>query len=271
VGIARDVIRALKENDNARVYGFANGRDIAAEPDLIDVLREWLRVGYPVGNHSYSHIDLNSVNAKAYIADIEKMDGLLQTLSPVSPLILQRRVYRYPYLDEGDTLEKRNAVRDYLFIHGYRIAEVSIDYYDWAWNAAYSRCIAQHDDKSIAWLKAKIVDAAERSLYASRAVAEEEFGRDISHILLVHVGAFDAMMLGTILKDFRARGVRFISLDDALADPVYKMNPNFAYKIGLTFPEQIAAARGLNIEKLEDTPYTLERLKGVCNEPQPKK
>lgn len=32
---------------------------------------------------------------------------------------------RYPYLAEGDTLEKRNTIRSYLFKNGYRIAEVT--------------------------------------------------------------------------------------------------------------------------------------------------
>ena len=268
--ITRGVLRALKGNGLTQVYGFANGLSIDGESDLIDVLKEWLKAGYPVGNHSYSHADLDKVTAPEYIADIERMDVLLKTLSPVSPLIRQRHVYRYPYLDEGDTLEKRDAVRSYLFKNGYRIAEVTVDYYDWAWNAAYTQCLAQHDQKSITWLKAHVVDSAERNLRTSRTLSRQLFGRDIPEILLVHVGAFDAIMLDKILGDFRAHGVKFVTFDEALTDPAYKVNPNFAFKIGLTFLEQVAAARGLDIGDLESTPYTLERLREICKQgPRP--
>ena len=85
---------------------------------------------------------------------------------------------------------------------------------DWAWNDAYTRCVVQHDQPSIAWLKAHIMAEAERSVRASSSLAKLLFGHDIAHILLIHVGAFDALMLDSILKDFRARGVTFVTLDE---------------------------------------------------------
>lgn len=262
--MTRGVLKALKANGLTQVYGFANGLDIGNEPDLIDVLKEWLKAGYPLGNHTYSHADLDKVTAQDYIADIKKMDVLLKTLSPVSPLIAQRYVYRYPYLHEGDTLKKRDAVRNFLFKHGYRIAEVTIDYEDWAWNNAYTRCATQHDEKSIAWLKGHVVEAAESRLRASKEVSELLFRRDIAQILLVHDGAFNAVMLDTILKDFRAKGVELIALDQALADPAYEISPNRAFNGGRTFLEEIAEARDVNIDRFEDVSYTVETLNAVC-------
>ena len=52
---------------------------------------------------------------------------------------------RYPFLHEGDTLEKRRAVRAWLFAHGYKVAEVSMDFEDYLWNEPYARCMAKHD------------------------------------------------------------------------------------------------------------------------------
>lgn len=264
--IVRGVLKALKDNGVPQAYGFANGYDIGAEPDLIDVLKEWLKAGYPLGNHTYSHADLDKVTAQAYITDIEKMDRLLQTLTSVSPLIEERHVFRYPYLREGYPLEKRDAVRTYLFNIGYTIAEVTVDYEDWAWTNAYARCLIQQDEKSIAWLKGHIVDAAEYRLRASKTVSQILFHRDIPQILLVHDGAFDAVMLDTIMKDFRSKGVTFITLDEALADPAYKIDPNRAFNGGRTFLEQIAEARNVNIEKFDNVTYAPDRLETVCRQ-----
>jgi len=265
--IARGVLRALKNNGIRQAYAFANGTDIADEPELIDVPKMWLKAGYPVGNHTFSHRNINEITADDYINDISRMDRLLQTLLPVSPLIERRRVFRYPFLDEGATPEKRDAVRGYLFHNQYKIAQVTIDYNDWAWNDAYTRCVMQHDQESIAWLKAHIVKDAEHSVRASNALAKLLFGRDIAHILLLHVGVFDAVMLDTILKDFRADGATFITLDEALTDPIYQIDPRYLYEGGRGFLEQLVEARHVTTGgELGEAPYSVARLGQVCNQ-----
>ena len=40
--------------------------------------------------------------------------------------------FRYPYLHEGDTLEKRHAVIKYLQEYNYKVAEVTLDFEDYA-------------------------------------------------------------------------------------------------------------------------------------------
>jgi peptidoglycan-N-acetylglucosamine deacetylase len=265
LAIARGVIGALKRSAVAQPYGFTIGSLIAADPGLAAVLQEWLKAGYPLGNHTFNHTDLNQVTTGEYIADIEKLDQLLQPLSPVSPLIDRRYVFRYPFLNEGDTLEKRNAIRTYLSDHGYRIAPVTIDYYDWAWNSAYSRCTAQHNQKAIAQLKVDVLDAADRALKNARAVARLLFDRDVPHILLIHINAFESLMLEAILKHLRAQGVEFITLDEALQDPVYQIDPNPPYNMGLTFLGKVASARNVDISPLAEIPYTIQSLAAICN------
>ena len=262
--IARNVIAALKSNGVRHVYGFVNGYSLQYSPDGIEILKGWLRAGNPLGNHTFNHSDLNQVTVETYIADIERLDRLLLTLAPVSPLIRDRRVFRYPYLAEGDTLAKRDAIRSYLAAHGYKIAEVTIDYQDWAWNAAYIRCRSQHDERSIGWLQQHLVDSADRHLRGARGLAQRLFGRDIAQILLIHIGAFDALTLNGLLNHWRARGVKFVTLERALRDPAYQLNPNLPLDRGLTFLEAAAAARRVDITPFSDQLFPVENLNKVC-------
>jgi peptidoglycan/xylan/chitin deacetylase (PgdA/CDA1 family) len=265
--IARGVLRALKNNGIPQAYAFANGYDIADEPGLIEVPKLWLRAGYPLGNHTFSHRNINEIAAADYIGDIDKMDRLIETLKPVSPLVERRRVFRYPFLDEGATLEKRDAVRRHLAEQGYQIAQVTMDYNDWAWNDAYTRCVMKHDQESIAWLKTGVMQEAERSLQGSAALAKRLFGHDIPHILLIHVGAFDALMLDAIFKRFQAQGATFVPLDEAIADPVYRTDPKYAYEGGRGFLEQLVEARRADTEGLLREPlYPVARLADVCKQ-----
>ena len=261
--ITSAVVGALKANAAPGVYGFANAYGLAAKPTEITIYEYWLQAGYPLGNHTYDHLNLDEVTAPAFNANIAKLDLLLDTLSPVSPLIEHRRVFRYPYLAEGDTLAKRDTVREYLKTNGYRIAEVTTDYNDWAWNAAYVRCSRLHDAKSIEWLKERIIISAEETVKAESGLALKLFGRNIDQIVLTHDCALEAVMLGKTLARLRSDGVILISLDEALRDSAYQINPNITTEGGRSFLKQIAESRHMDNDAF-DTTYTVEKLNAVC-------
>jgi peptidoglycan/xylan/chitin deacetylase (PgdA/CDA1 family) len=254
----------LHDNGITQAYGFANGYMEKFEPGVDLVLKQWLEAGYPLGNHTYDHLDLDKVSAQAYIANIARLDQLLQTVAPGQPLLRSRHVFRYPFLAEGDTLEKRDAVRSYLFRNGYRIAEVTADYNDWAWDDAYVRCAKQSDKESMAWLENHIIPDAEWHLHGSAGMAETLFQRNVPQILMVHVGVFDAVILNKVLKDLRAHNVKFITLDEALSDPVYKINPNRGFAGGETFFKEIADARHVDVAKYIIGNYPVQMLNAVC-------
>jgi peptidoglycan-N-acetylglucosamine deacetylase len=267
--ISRDIIKALKDNGAAGAYGFTNGTFMEDNPGEIDILKLWLASGYALGNHTYHHYDLTTTSARDFVADIARQDRLLRRLSNYSPLIKYRYVFRYPYLDEGNTFAKRDTVRAYLVKHGYRIGQVTTDYFDWAWTDAFARCTRQHNAQQIAWLKQNIIVSADRHLRGSQAAAKFLFQHDIPHILLIHVGVFDAIMLDTILKHWRAEGVRFVTLDQALADPVYAINPNVVWSDGRDFLSQIAMSRKTDIDRFFDTEFTIDNLNRICPEKTP--
>jgi peptidoglycan/xylan/chitin deacetylase (PgdA/CDA1 family) len=261
--INRDLRGALKDN-GVPAQAFVTTSGFGLNPAALEILKDWLKAAFPLGNHTYSHLDLDTVSAAAYIADIDKLDALLLTLAPVSPLIEKRRVFRFPYLSEGEPLAKRDAVRAHLAANGYRIAEVTIDYSDWAWNDVYRRCAAVHDETSMKWLRGNIGYSAARYVRHSRAFARALFSRDIKQILLIHAGALEADTLAATLKGLRAKGVKFISLEEALEDPVYQINPNVAYAGGETFLTQVASTRKINIDRFADHKYTLHLLNRFC-------
>jgi len=60
--------------------------------------------------------------------------GLRPTLRP-NDLPGAWKFFRFPFLHEGDSYEKRNAVRQYLHERKYQLAPVTIDSNDWAWTA----------------------------------------------------------------------------------------------------------------------------------------
>jgi hypothetical protein len=55
---------------------------------------------------------------------------------------------RYPYLNEGDTFEKHREVHTWFKTNHYRVAEVTMDFEDWAWNEPYARCFVKNDRRA---------------------------------------------------------------------------------------------------------------------------
>ena len=151
--IAAEMIAALQAGGSPPAYGFTNGTPLEWDPAAGDVLRMWHDAGYLLANHTYSHLDLAQVSAETFIGDIERMDRALTPWASAS----SEKLFRYPYLSEGDTRAKRRSVRQYLKQAGYRIAPVTVDYNDWAWSAAYTRCSLAHDDAAMRQLQDQVV------------------------------------------------------------------------------------------------------------------
>ena len=110
--------------------------------------------------------------------------------------------FRYPFLWEGDTLEKRHAVRSYLQKNNYQIAQVSLDFEDYLWNAPYARCVDKQDDKAIDSLRESYLSTADQFITVFRDVTHTLYGRDIPYVLLLHIGAFDARCCRNLLAYF---------------------------------------------------------------------
>ena len=263
VDVANQMIRVFKKHHIKGVYGFINANKIEKEKTNYEVLTNWVQSGNYLGNHTFSHSDLTQVNPDSYINDIEKNESYLKQVMTDNDY----KYFRYPYLAEGSTLEKRDTIRNYLFKHQYKIAEVTTDFFDYEWNPAYIRCLKNKDNKAINWLKKSYIEQALNALTISHELSKMMFHRDIKNILLIHLNAFDVKMLDKLLTEYERRGVKFISLDNALQDDVYQINPNVVSDRTYTFLNQIRLSRKLKNPLLVQQLYNSlpeDKLNQIC-------
>jgi len=93
--------------------------------------------------------------------------------------------FHFPYLHEGDTPEKRTSVARFLADHGYRVAEVTMSFDDWAYNDPYARCAAKNDLAAIERMKQSYLRRAAQSVSAAQEAARLVYGHDIAHVMRV--------------------------------------------------------------------------------------
>lgn len=253
--VAQRIIAALKVADVRGVYGFVNGAQLQNEPASAAVLRAWRAAGFPLGNHTWTHLNLDTEPLGTWEADVVAGESLLAAEMGAGDW----RWLRFPYLAEGGALRKRQESRAFLAGRGYRIAQVTMSFGDYAYNEPYARCLARGDDASVARLESAYLQGARDEVTRVRGMSRALFGRDIPYVLLMHIGAFDARMMPRLLDLYRRGGFRFVSLPQAQSDPFYRPDID----LGDAAPDTLEAAmagRGLHPPPAGD----LSWLDAVC-------
>lgn len=255
VGVTARIIAALADA-RAPAMGFINGVQTEREPDSTAALAVWRAAGQPLANHTWSHMRLDDHSVAEFEADVARNEPMLRRLMGDEDW----RWLRYPYLAEGKTAEQHAEARRMLARRGYRVAGVTLDFGDWAYNDPYARCVAKGDEAAIAALEARYMAAAEASLAYARRLSTAAVGREIPLVLLMHAGAFDARMMPRLLAFYRSEGVRFVTLETATRDAFYAPDVKPSGETPTTL-ENAAKAKGV---KVPAQGWSVAGLEKVC-------
>jgi len=239
------LLAALTRNGIPAI-GFVNESklrtDGQTDPRRVALLGQWLDAGFELGNHTFSHVDFHSTPLDEY--EREVLDG-----EEVTKRLLQEhgkriRYFRHPLLHAGRSASERQRFEGFLKQHGYTVAPITIDNYDYVFAAAYDRAGARPD----AAAQKAIADAYISYMEAVTAYYEQQsiaiVGREVRQTLLIHASALNASTLDRLASMFRARGYRFISLDRALEDPAYRHRDGYYGPAGITWLHRWAIADG---------------------------
>jgi peptidoglycan-N-acetylglucosamine deacetylase len=253
----KHVLEILKKHHVPPVYGFINAVRLEGNTDGAEALRLWA-AQEPVGNHTYSHMDLEKNTPEAFEREIVENEPVLELLDPKGGW----HWLRYPYLHEGDTVEKRRAVRAYLKARGYRIAEVTLDWEDYLWNFAYGNCLAKGDTKPLDWLRSSYLSTASTFLDLGRAQAKLIYGHDINYVLLMHLGAYSSTILPDALGLLKKKGFKLVTLEEAESDPAYQGDPDVGLHDAGTLLDQWMQVKQIKYPEHADKPY--KEIENVC-------
>lgn len=235
------------------VIGFVNqGRAAEMGPaGLRGILNLWLDSGADLGNHSYSHLNINTVPLEEYTADIIKGEPILRAALKAHGKKLV--FYRHPYLFTGPTPEIKKAMQAFLEQHGYRIAPVTLDDSDYEFAALYTK--PGYKDR----VRREYVPYMESvvSFFEERSV--EVVGREFPQILLIHASQLNADQMPNLLAMFRRRGYTFVSLEHALADPAYAMPEEYAGTGGFSWIHRWSKTKGMQPRGEPDPPDWVEK------------
>ncbi|WP_374029494.1 polysaccharide deacetylase family protein [Bdellovibrio bacteriovorus] len=184
------------------------------------LLREWNPAGHFLGNHTTNHRKFGAnVTADEEIKDIQSCEEQLKAEKGFE------KIFRYPMLAEGDTPEKRDAVRDWLKKNDYRFGHVTIDASDWYIDQRLREKIKSDPNFDLSKFKDFYLQHMwDRAQYYND-LSKKVLGREVKHTILVHYNLLNALFLDDLITMFKHKGWKIVDAKKAFQDPVFQMLP----------------------------------------------
>lgn len=238
------LLASLKQT-GVPAIGFVNDGKLYEHETLrqerIDMLDKWLDAGFELGNHTAWHSDLHATGLRAFELDILAGERHLRPL--LAKRGLQPHWFRHPFLRTGRSQEDKNTITDFLAKHGYRTAPVTVNSSEWIYALAYRNAMANGNDPvKLARLRNeyRVYMLAKLDYYERRS--NELLGYRVPQILMVHANELNADSLADLVTAIRSRGYRFVTLDEAVADPAYLRPDGYFGELGTSWIHRWARA-----------------------------
>jgi peptidoglycan/xylan/chitin deacetylase (PgdA/CDA1 family) len=220
-GIERNsaILETLRSH-SVRATLFVKGSNIQTDVGK-QLLQAWNDAGHTIGNHTYSHPYYNSskITAEAFGQDIIRCEELLTGFERF------QKIFRFPYLKEGETAIKRDAVRGFLSQRSYRVGHVTIDASDWAIDDRLTKRLAKDPSANLnPYREFYLSHMWDRAVYYDD-LASKVVGRPVKHTILTHFNLLNALFLADLVDMFRRNGWQVIDADAAFTDAVFSSQP----------------------------------------------
>ncbi len=222
-------------------------------PDGTAILKNWIKHGFDLGNHTYSHPDINNLS----IDQIE--DEIMRGESGIAPLMQEAgrttRFFRFPMDHTGDTKAKHDALAAFLAQHGYRSALCTIDSSDYIFNSAYVKMLAKKDAPSQERLRHDYLAYTSVEIDYYAGLNKQVFGYEPPEVMVLHDNRLNADLIDQVLAIFEQKSYKFVSLDAAQSDPAYQTADTDVTRFGPMWGYRWARERGVKVNgSLETEP-----------------
>lgn len=249
------ILNALSKHDLQAVF-FVTGFNKTDQKGQY-LLKSWNDAGHLIGNHTYSHPNFN--NALAGIEEFR--EEFIGTDTIINQLDNYVKLFRFPYLKEGDTPEEVESIRSFLKDQGYKNGYVTVDASDWYIDSRLRKHLGTNPDASIDPFREFYLEHLLARANYYEKLSYEMTGRHINHTILLHHNLTSALFLDDLINMFKSKGWKVISADQAYQDPIFERTPQYA---GESLIWALAKDAGIYEEQLrypaEDSQYEEKRM-----------
>lgn len=202
-------------------------------PDL-GLMMQWGKVKYnTLGNHTYSHLRYSKVGFEVFTKDLMKGEEFTNKLA--EKYNKQLRYFRFPFNDLGKDSSQNHQIKSFLAANAYILTPFTVESSDWMFNYLYEYYLSQGKPQEASRIGKLYVQKTLEYFAFFEKVAMAQYKRPVRHIYLCHDNPLNAQYLSILLKQLRKRSYSFISLAEAMQDPIYAQIDVYNKKWGVSW------------------------------------
>lgn len=233
---ASELLAEIKRHQIPQIAFFSVAKNLDEEGK--ERLMSYARAGHVVAHHSNAHEDFNKTSLEDYVLGFNQAEAVLKNFPNY------QQWYRFPYLREGDTKEKRDGMRKLLKEKGYLNAYITLNNYDWYLENLFQQAVRQDLEIDFKALEKLYVGLLIESIEYYDEMAVKHLGRSPKHVLLLHEMDTTALFLGNLVDELRKKGWQIISPESAFDDEIAEFKAENVFKFNPGRIGEIAYSKG---------------------------
>ncbi|QKX04752.1 polysaccharide deacetylase family protein [Aquimarina sp. TRL1] len=183
------------------------------------------------GNHTYGHTAYEQYSS--FTEDIIK--GAVITKEVLAQQEDSLKYFRFPYNNLGKDSISQKKMAHFLSRKGYTITPFTIESEDWLFNTLYENALQKKDFKNARYIGDTYLSYTLNVFEYHQKLSQDQYKRNIRHIFLCHDNVLNTDYLPKIIKHLQSKEYRFISIKEALEDPVYSSKNTYYKKWGISW------------------------------------
>jgi len=233
---ANKLVEELKSHNVSQVAFFSNS--VRLNTEGIQRLQTYSQAGHIIANHTDNHPDFNKVSLDEYVQNFLLADSKLSQFKSF------KKLFRFPYLREGDNNQKRDGMRTALKKQGYINAYITLNNYDWYIENLFQSAVKKGVPIDFDRLRQFYVQVMMESIEYYDEMANKHLGRSPKHVLLLHEMDISALFIGDLVNELRRTGWKIITPEQAYSDEIAQYQPEQTFRYNPGRIGEIARDKG---------------------------
>jgi len=219
--------------------GYVNEKKLYRKNKLdsnkVKVLNTWLKNGYDLGNHTYSHMDYNKVPDSTFYDDILRGEKIINAVA-------------------------FNRLEFFLKNNGYISAPVTIDNDDYLFAKSYHNAFLDGDTDLMNYIGKEYINYMEQKLLYFESQTVKVFNKNIPQTLLIHASLLNADYLGELAMMMKRHNYVFISQEEVLESPEYATSITTYTERGISWIFRWGISKGIGGDFMKNSISTPARI-----------
>lgn len=208
--------------------------DIEDADKSLALLDDWISSpNVTVGNHGYQHRMYSSEGIDSFKIDVLQGEAISRPLS--RKYNKAETYYRFPYNDLGKDANEHKLAEAFLHERGYKVTPYTVHSDDWLVTQLYEHYMSTGQVKEAQRIGQAFVEFTLRNFEYIESLTDKKYKRNTAQIYLMHDNLLNADYLDELLVALKKRGYTFITLDEAMKDPMYAQPDHYEQRFGISW------------------------------------